>query len=56
MIEAVIKMLRDKQAEAAAAVLENPADYGAYRELRGRYLGIRDALQTIKEVQDAADR
>lgn len=56
MIEAVIRMLRDKEAEALTRVAETPHDYGTYRELRGRWLGIGDALAVIKEAQDAEDR
>lgn len=51
-----MKQLIAQQADVARQVMEQPADYGLYREMRGRWLGLGDALNAIKEAQDAADK
>ncbi len=55
MYDALIKDLTEQQAEIARTVFATPVDPGTYREMRGRWLGLGDALASIQRLQDADD-
>lgn len=55
MYDALIAALKDAQVTVATEIVTKQLDPATTALMRGRYLGLQDALNEIERIQNAAD-